>query len=114
MTRAHYFISILPMPPGLVVPHPAHAAFVICIAPMAWTGTVTEIFPAFSKVSVSGNVSPGGKRFLQSDQHHMVAAGLEHDRSAGWNGQAAGEFAHLHHAVDDLHFVNLQLVGNVR
>ena len=40
-------------------------------------------------------------------------AGLERHRSASRNGQAACDLAHFHHAILDLHFVNLQLLGDI-
>ena len=60
LAPVHYFISMLPMPPPAPIPLP----LLSFAASMACTGTVTEIFPAFSNVSVSGNVSPALSGFF--------------------------------------------------
>jgi hypothetical protein len=45
-------------------PLDSHATQERYVAPMVWTGTVTEIFPAFSKVSVREKFPPAVSGFF--------------------------------------------------
>lgn len=92
---------------------PPDGALPVC-APTPLTVKSMATLPALSNSQRCLHVLTFLERFIQPDEHHMVAARAEFDRLSRLDLKTFVDGTHFHHAVVQAHLMYFEAAGDVR